>query len=284
MAEYIKDRCAERQVSTDVWPIDEIGKVHLDRYPGLIVVLPAQLEATPADSLRPVGQLLGLYRSKRPLGLDWLLQGRCQWFEAGVVQVVGLRGVMGHPVIKAAMDQHKVCARHLMDVSQPPIDVFRPYAAGSAVLLAEAAIKSAGDTSEEPRRLWRYIRTWGVTDIRDVPELRKCIEECRNHYENPRFPALYRPVSGIPGNRLYFLLEQPDYKPSGAQKAWAENGARVWRYVNKQLLQIVPTLARPGERDRTKGAQRELRELYLALCPLDAYIQLVDQSEWPSFS
>lgn len=56
-----------------------------------------------------------------------------------------------------------------------------------------------------------------------------------------------------------------------------KNGARVCRDVEKELRKIVPELARPGGRDKTKDAQKQLRRLYLNLRIIDSYLHGSDK-------
>jgi hypothetical protein len=52
-----------------------------------------------------------------------------------------------------------------------------------------------------------------------------------------------------------------------------ENGARVCRDVLKELKKIVPELTRPGGRDNTKDAQKQLCRLYRNLRIIDNYMR-----------
>jgi hypothetical protein len=130
---------------------------------------------------------------------------------------------------------------------------------------------------ENIRRLWRDVQAWGVTEIHDVPRLRKRIDDCRDHYESGRFSQLYRPISEVPRNRLDIILDGPDDQVVGNRKTWMENGARVCRNVVKELNELVPGLARPGRRSNTKDAQKQLRRLYRNLRIIENYLRNLNQ-------
>lgn len=271
----IREQCIARGIDSVLRPIDEIAHVRLDRFAGLVVVLPWQLDAgTPAE-LQPFARLIVDYRARRPEGLDAILSGSCEWFDAGVVQVVGRRAIMRHLVMRTALD--RVCARHYTDGSTS-FDVFKPYTTQSSAPEEEPA----GDVHDESiERLWRDVRAWGVSDMRTVPELRKCIDDCRNYYENTRFHQLYRPINNLLRNRLDIILDGPYDIVNGDQKTWMENGARVWRYVEKELKKIEPQLSRPGGRDNSKDAQKELRRLYRNLRIIENWVRSKDDGEPP---
>jgi hypothetical protein len=67
-----------------------------------------------------------------------------------------------------------------------------------------------------------------------VPKVIACIDTCRSYYEHPRFAQLYRPIPGLPRNRLDIILGGPADTVVGDRKAWQENGARdvcpSWMY------------------------------------------------------
>jgi hypothetical protein len=266
----VREQCVARGIEVALHPIDEIQKAHLDHFAGLVVVLPSQL-ATPSSALLPFTRLIVDYRARRPEGLESILNGSCEWFNAGVVQVVGRRAVIQHPGMRTALD--RVCARRYTDDSEL-LDMFQPYT--RPFVLAE-------QLNEQPRpsavrdknieRLWCDVQAWGVTDIKDVPKLRKCIDDFRDHYESKRFSQLYRPFKNIPRNRLDIILDGPIDEISGTPKTWMENGARVCRNVERELKKIVPELARPGGRGNTKDAQKQLRRLYRNLRVIESSLR-----------
>lgn len=214
------DQCVARRIDSRLRPIDEIAQVRLDRFTGLIVVLPTQLDAGQLASLQPFTSLIMDYRARRPEGLDSLLTGHCEWFDAGVLQVVGQRAII-RELGRATLD--RVCARHYTDDSAP-VDVFHPYTARSS----GPAGQPAGEVLDEDiARLWRDVQAWGITDIHTVPKLRRCIDEFRSYYENERFTQLYRPIKDLNRNRLDIILDGPHDVVIGTAKTWMENGASV---------------------------------------------------------
>lgn len=289
----VREQCFARGVDIVLRPIDEVGQVRLDRFTGLVVVLPSaeavrqaaadiagareegSLLAGPPPTLRPFARLIVDYRARRPEGLESILNRSCGWFDAGVVQVVGSRAILQHPGLRTALD--RVCARHYADDSSTP-GVFQPYTTRNFVLVQELDEQPAADLRDESiERLWCDIQAWEVADMREVPKLRKCIDDFRDHYESKRFPQLYRPIHGLPRNRLDIILDGPHDVVIGDQKTWMENGARVWRDVEKELKKIVPDLNRPGGRDSTKDAQKQLRRLYRNLRIIENYMRGLDE-------
>ncbi|HEV7453506.1 MAG TPA: hypothetical protein VGO16_19445 [Pseudonocardiaceae bacterium] len=264
----VHEQCIARGIDIMLRPIDEIRQVRLDRFTGLVVVLPAQL-ADPSTALRPFARLIVDYRARRPEGLESIVNGSCEWFDAGVVQVVGRRAIMHHSGMRTTLD--RACARHYTDDSGL-LDMFQPYTR-RLVIPQQLDEQLAGEARDENiERLWRDVQAWGVTDIRDVPKLRKCIDDFRDHYESKRFSQLHRPINDISRNRLDIILDGPDGEFTGDRKTWMENGARVCRDVEKELKKIVPELTRPGGRKNTKNAQKLLRRLYRNLRIIDSYM------------
>jgi hypothetical protein len=266
----VRKQCVARGVEVVLCPIDEVGQARLDRFAGLVVALPSWL-ADPPGSLGLFARLIVDYRARRPEGLESILSGSCEWFNAGVVQVVGRRTVMRDSAMRSALD--RVCARHYTDDSRPP-DVFQPYTTRSFVPAQQLDEGPAGDVRDESiTRLWCDVQAWGVTDMQHVPKLRRCIDDFRNHYENERFSQLHRPIPGLARNRLDIILDGPHDVVIGDRKTWMENGARVCRDMLKELRKIVPGLTRPGGRDNTKDAQKQLCRLYRNLRIIDSYMR-----------
>jgi hypothetical protein len=273
-AVHLRKQCLTRGIGVVVHPIDEVRQVRHDRFPGLVVVLPSQL-ADPASVLRPFARLIVDYRARRPEGLASIIDGICVWFDAGVVHVVGRRVIMHHPEMGITRD--RVCVRHYTDESGS-LDLFQPYTRRLVVAQPSDEDLVAGEVCDENiGRLWRDIQAWGVTDIHDVPRLRKCIDDCRAYYESSRFSQLYRPISEVPRNRLDIILDGPDDQVVGNRKTWMENGARICRNVIKELNKLVPQLARPGRGGNTKDAQKQLRRLYRNLRIIENYLRNLNQ-------
>lgn len=253
----IANRCAARGVYAEVLPIDEIGQATLVYYLALVVVLPTLLTTDMTTTLRPFKHLLNDYRARRPHGLRSFWEGSCEWFAIGVVQVCGLRAIMQHPQTRALLDSVPVCAKHYIDEFDPKVDVFRPYDSGFLILPDPGPRPNDDVHRESIGKAWCAIQEWGVTDIQKVPRLRHCIDICRNHYENPRFSQLYRPIPRREQNRLDIMLTGPD-DVVGDPRTWMDNGARVCRYVREQLQREAPELEQPSAR----RVQEQLRELY----------------------
>jgi hypothetical protein len=259
--DVIAHSCADRGLDATVLPIDEIGQVTLVFYRALIVVLPSEVPKDLIGELRPFMRLIDDYRARRPHGLRSLWEGSCEWFAVGVVQVCGLRAIMQNPRVQALLNRATVCARHYIDEFDPPVDVFKPYCYRSSTVSDPDSGPNDNVRRESIRSACRTIRKWGVTDMQMVPRLRQCIDKCRDHYENPRFPQLRRPDPRFDRNRLDIILDGPHDLVVGDRKTWMENGARVCRYVREQLQREVPELDQPC----TRGAQEQLRDLYQAL-------------------
>jgi hypothetical protein len=273
-AVHVRKQCLMRGIGVVVHPIDEIRQVHYDRFPGLVVVLPSRL-ADPALVLRPFARLIIDYRARRPEGLASIIDGSCAWFDAGVVHVIGRRAIMHHA--EMGITRARVCVHHYTDEAELP-DLFQPYTRRLVVATQpDEQLVARQVDDDNVARLWRDVQAWGVTDIHDVPRLRACIDNCRDHYESSRFPQLYRPISEVPRNRLDIILDGPDGQVVGNRKTWMENGARVCRNVVTELNKIVPALTRPGEHKTTKDAQKQLRRLYRNLRIIESYLRDLNQ-------
>ena len=247
-------------------------------YTCLIVVLPTRLDRDWPQLAARVDSLLCRYRLIRPDGLKALLDGQVDWHLAGVIQVIGPRAIIDHPML--AESRQRICVRHPLSVD--PVDVLRPYDRTSSVGVVDAVpVDPTMDGDARCLPTWRYLRTWGISGIRSVPALRIRVEDCREHFEDERYPALYRPVPGLEANRLSMILDNIPYQPTEIErKTYLENGARVWRYVLKELRKVEPRFARPNERTNTRDAQKDLRLFYAALCPLDEFLKLLPEPEW----
>lgn len=268
----VRKQCFARGVEVVFCPIDEVGQARLDRFAGLVVVLPSRLAGRPG-ALRLFANLIVNYRARRPEGLQSILNGSCEWFDAGVVQILGRRMIMRDPAMRPALD--RVCARHYTDDSgSGSHDVFQLYTPRSFVPAQQLEQEPAGDVRDESiKRLWCDVQAWGVTDMQHVPKMRRCIDDFRNHYENERFSQLCRPIPGLARNRLDIILDGPHDVVVGDRKTWMENGARVYRDVLKELRGIIPELTRPGGRDNTKDAQKQLCRFYRNLRIIDSYMR-----------
>jgi hypothetical protein len=278
VADLVVKACADRTVDVDQRTIDNVSTVRLERYPLLVVILPTVPEVPISEHLRRFVELLSLFRAMRQPGLRDLLERRCRWHEAGVIHLAGRRGVVNHRTIEHAVSLNRVCViHHLNESGHASVDVFHGFSARPL----HPRRGSPAAKNEEIRRAMTWIREWGA-DVSDVPGLRSCIDECRDHFENPRFPALYRPVSSLPHNRLSFILDGIAHEPTPQQrKTWTENGARVTRFTIARMKKIVPSLQRPV--GGVKGAQADLRSFYIHVLVVDAYMKLVPEQDRPTF-
>jgi hypothetical protein len=274
----VAQQCTNAGVTTDIVTFMDVDMEDVFTYTGLVIVLPARLDETWWKLSTTVVAVAREYRSRRPSGLRSLRQGCTSWHKAGVMQMIGPRTMVRHPALAEATQ--RACFLHYLDEQ---VDVFSPF--DTSIPIWEGPPAPAvdpsmdGDATATP--LWRYLKTWNITSIRLIPPLRKCVEDCRDFYENPTYPALYRPVSGVDANRLTFILDGIEHEPSRAQeKTWNENGARAWRYVAQQLREIEPNFSRPDGRSNTKGAQKDLHNFYLALRSLHEFLKLVPEREW----
>lgn len=280
VAEKVRRQCEGAGITLDSVPLDATSPDDTHFYTCVIVVLPSILDKDWPQFVVRLDDLLRGYRSVRRQGLTALLDRAIPWHRAGVVQLIGPRAVIWHPMLSES--QQRICVRH--DVSDA-IDVLRPYDRSqppeSDNLLVGVDPSLDGDARCLPS--WRYLQTWGVSSIRAVPVLRQRVENCREHFEDDRYPALFRPVPGLYVNRLTMILDDVPYLPTERErKTYLENGARVWRYVLRELKKVEPGFARPNERTNTRDAQKDLRLFYAALCPLDEYLRLIPETEWES--
>jgi RNA polymerase sigma factor (sigma-70 family) len=273
VALHVRAQCVVRGIDSALRPIDETAQIRVGRFAGLVAVLPSELDADPLVELRPFKRLIQDYRAGRPEGIDSILNGSCEWFDAGVVQIIGRRAIMRHPTMKALLN--RVCAQHDTEDSTP-LNVFEPYETRKE--------QRADDVYKEGiEHLWLNIQTWGISEISIVPELRKCIDSCRHHYEDGRFRQLHRPISGLSRNRLDIILDGPCDVVVGNQKTWMENGARVWRHVEKELRKIDSNFRRPVGDGNKRNAQEQLREFYFTLRTVESYMRLSGEPDSLSF-
>lgn len=282
VANAVLRQCERAGITVDVVPLDELDPQDASSYPGLLIALPTSLDDSWPQQCATITGLIEAYRARRRDGLDTLLHKRCSWHRAGVIQLIGPRAIVDHPALREAAS--RTCARQYLG---RPVDVIRVYdpaawTARTALTLAPPADPST-DGDARLRPLWQYLCSWHISAISSVPLLLDVIEQCRAFYENPAFPAMYRPVAGMELNRLSFILDGHPYSPTPQERtSWHENGARAWRRVEEQLRQVEPELARPAGRANTRGAQKDLHHLYLALRTLADYLHLLPPHEWES--
>lgn len=111
----IREQCVTRGIDIVLHPIDEVQRVRLDHFVGLVVVLSSQF-ADRATALGPFARLIVDYRARRPEGLESILNGSCEWFDAGVVQVVGRRAIMQHPGMRTALERFSQLHRPINNI------------------------------------------------------------------------------------------------------------------------------------------------------------------------
>src|SRR6266545_4392275 len=122
LVEKVRHQCEEARITVNTVPIDECVPERALLYTCLIVVLPAMLDKRwPQLALR-LDNLLCRYRNFRPQGLKALLDGQVEWHLAGVVQVIGPRAIVEHPML--ADSQRRICVPH--HLSADPVNVLRP--------------------------------------------------------------------------------------------------------------------------------------------------------------
>lgn len=190
-ATRLAEQCTAHSVWFELTPIDEVNQndVRPGYYPGLVAVLPSQVTNPTAD-LKPFSDLIGNYRARRPETFKSIRTRGRRWFYAGVVHLVGKPEIIQNSLLVATLDS--VCAQHCADDSDP-VNIFQLYTRPSSTLTEPSSENNI-------ERLLRYVHTWGIARD-DVPKLRKCIDDCRERFENhemaedkPHYPALFRPL------------------------------------------------------------------------------------------
>ncbi|MDQ2880458.1 MAG: hypothetical protein M3Y48_04130 [Actinomycetota bacterium] len=277
-AKQVCEECTLHGVDTKCCAIDQVASINLAYFTALVLVLPSARTASLLSTLEQFVRAILSYCARRPYGLNELLYGNCAWYEAGVIHVIGLRGIMQHPRVKSALARD--CVKYYLDDLDPP-DLFKAYD-GQKVDLAhtstqnsDAHIFCGNDERADIDSIWRYLQSWGLTSSENVPQIRKCIEGCRDRYEDDRFPALRRPNPNAPSSNMLDLILDGPHVVVGDPKTWMENGARVWRYVERRIREIEPNFHRP-KGAKKRGAQAALRQFYLNLRIISDYISLSD--------
>jgi hypothetical protein len=270
-ARTVAAQCKQAGIQSRMRAIDECYTVELNRFPGLVAVLPTWAPSMKIrQALEPFANLIADYRARWNEGLAGVLTGQVDPFDAAPVSLLGQRVLVHNSAMRSAF--RRACAIHYLDDGKP-IEVLRPYQEASGRLPDHEAPWERDDdvASEVLSQTWAYLKSWSITDPACVPQLLQQIQQCRSYFENPAKPTLYRPLPEYQRNRLDIILDGPD-GPYGNTKTWHENGARVWRYVYEQLRLVDLAIARPGSANRG-DAQKDLRRLYLSLRIIEAWLR-----------
>jgi len=273
IARSINEQCRQLRIKTGLLAIDDCHDVELARYTSLVVVLPTLSSSTNIRrALEPFANIIGDYRMRWRDGLSSFLDGTTELLDVGIVQLFGERALLHNPTMRTALKN--ACYVQGIDEDRP-IDALLPFCRTSKQGDRAAPWDQLGDVAGNTiHQTWRYVQEWGVDDLATISKMLYCIDMCRSYFENPSKPQLYRPKKTLRRNRLDIILDGPDIVEATkkAQKTWAENGARVWRYVLDRLQEVVPQIRRPG-RSNAPGAQNDLRRLYESLKVLDCYLR-----------
>jgi hypothetical protein len=239
----VHEQCITHGVDVVLQPIGKIEEVRVDLYTALVVVLSSGLP-NPSLALRSFTRLIGYYRARRPQGLASVINGSCEWFKSGVVQVIGPPEIMRHSEMRIALDQ--ACARH--EINAPGmLNVFQPYTRSSlrAQRVDEQPIAEKM-RDENIERLWHDVQTWGVTSLQDVSTLRKRIDSFRKSQ----------------GNEV-------------AERQGFSN--QTWQNIIEELRKIVPGFKPPCGRVGTDATQKQLSRLYRSLRIIESYVNDSDK-------
>lgn len=277
IAQQIADQCRELRVRSRIRAIDAYGDVELTRFPSLIVVLPSYSDNLKVRTvLEPFASLVSDYRLRRSDGVAGVLSGDTDPMDAGVIHLIGEQVLVHNPAMRSVL--RRACHVHIIE-QNGQFDLLQPYRQSTPPPVAPSD-EPCDVVADALHTTWSYIKEWGITDPGTVAELLACIKRCRSRYEDPKRPQLYRPHPDVNRNRLDLILDGPDIQV-GDKKTWAENGARVWRYVLEQLQAVEPALARPAK-PNARGAQKDLRQLFDALRIIDTHLAQSDPDMPPT--
>lgn len=263
-------QCEARGLIAEKIGIDELGLTDLNCYSGLVVTLPDDVPNTAAgrQMLRKLASAARRYRAQRRVGIAAVLDG-LPGYSAGVVQIVGRPMVLTYAEIRALEDVG-ICKTHRLDPTStsPEVDVFSVYT-------PEPLSTPESQIDRNIRTAWEFLRTWNVTTHDEVWLVWRIIEECIQHYENPTFKALHRPVPGVELNQLQLVLFEPNMQaprksgdPQEDHTKWVSDGARAARYTIKRIQEHLPHVARPDNRDGSRDLRPAVRLLYANVATL----------------
>jgi hypothetical protein len=275
IANNVAERCTGRHVASRLRTIDDVSDLVLGTYTGLVLSLPSTLTTNVRDALKPFIDLVVDYRARKRPGLDQILNGSCRWFDVGDVRIVGPRALIHHSTMKTA--RAHACAVHYVEADLAEVDVFELYTNRGLSLVRQPIEEPDGNiVGENIQRVLRRIESWGVNDS-DIPAILDHIDRFREHYENPRFSQLYRPIPGLLRNRLDIILDGPHDVIVGTEKTWQENGARVARELRAELQKLFPGIARPDNLDKKRDSVRALTGFYRDLKIITKYMRYTKQ-------
>lgn len=206
LADLIAQQCQQHGITVRKRAIDEYDSNELGRFPSLVVCLPALSSSTKVrQTLDPFAALVKDYRARWYRGLRDVRDSAVDILDVGVVQLLGATVALDNPAMRSA--HRTACYVQAVD-ADAVIDALRPYRVGADPATRNTPWDDPVDVAAETvADALRYLGEWGKIDTTKIPVLLACIESCRNHFENPRMPALYRPISGTASNRLDFILD-----------------------------------------------------------------------------
>jgi hypothetical protein len=257
-------QCAARGVRTELIGIEGLSaEENLGDFHGVVVTVPdAPSSEADIKTLLTLAKVIRQYRGSRRYGIGDLLDGSRPEYKVGILQVGGRAAVLNHQQFRRL--EPSVCRTHRVDPKSTPlrVDFFSLYTLRSPIPVAESQVEQNNSTA------WNLLREWNIIDPDTVVAVRRVFQECIQFYHDPKFTALYRPVSGSQWNRLQYLLFDPDFygpvdpdDPADSRKKWMEGGARCGRHVLAQLQQLDPVIKRPHGR-RSRDQQFDVQELF----------------------
>ncbi|MGW4125062.1 hypothetical protein [Nocardia sp. NPDC004711] len=266
VAEAARRQCRERQVAVY---LHEIGKVppefELDKFPGLVVVLPADTNDAQFKLAAPILRQYRIRGGRR--GLKWLKQSNGHYLMARVAQVVA--SDPNQLTAASATSIHgDACWVHYLNEksTSEEVDFFAIYETTDA---DRPVSQTGSEIEKEFNKLEARIKSNGIRTREEAWKVRSIIERYRDEVFNQRRPKpkMYRPLKAIDANVLQIIL-QPGERlpiPSGVATSFQSNTARAVRMVKEDILKVVPTFERPNDDDNTRGAVDAFRDLYIDL-------------------
>ncbi|GAB1512559.1 SAV_2336 N-terminal domain-related protein [Actinophytocola sp. KF-1] len=123
--------------------------------------------------------------------------------------------------------------------------------------------------------LWQFLRRWGITTQQQARTALNAIEREVDSFEDPRKPALYRPIRGVEHNQLWLVLHEGSTRPAADpdrtddentanKQRFVANSARAVREAVKHL-EVEFGWFRQPEDLKHRDTQRHFGQLYDAL-------------------